>query len=90
MRIHFRFCAIIIALCLFIGNTGAANQEKEWKAASEALIKRVVPEYAKHFKVCIRPETVKKDYFEIETKGKKIVLTGNNPISVASALNYYL
>ena len=61
MRIHFRFCAIIIALCLFIGNTGAANQEKEWKAASEALIKRVIPEYAKHFKVCIRPETVKKD-----------------------------
>lgn len=31
-----------------------------------------------------------KDIFELEQKGKKIVLRGNNGISVASALNHYL
>lgn len=59
------------------------------KESSYALIKRVIPGRAAFF--AVEPlKTSGKDAFEIESKGGKIVLRGNNGISVASALYYYL
>jgi alpha-N-acetylglucosaminidase len=58
-------------------------------AASYALIKRIIPQRASAFVV----EQLKigdKDAFEIESSGNKIVLRGNNGVSVASALYEYL
>jgi alpha-N-acetylglucosaminidase len=56
--------------------------------ASIALIERVVPAYANKFRVeLLNSET---DEFEIESVGGKIVLRGNNGVSVASALYYYI
>jgi alpha-N-acetylglucosaminidase len=58
--------------------------------AVEDLIDRVVPEAADHFEVqYISPEN-NKDVFEVESKGNKIVLRGNNGVAIASALKYYL
>ncbi len=54
------------------------------------LIQRVVPEVAEHFIVEFIPEEDEKDVYEIESEGDKIILRGNNGVSVASALNYYL
>ena len=55
----------------------------------EALIARIVPNHASKFSVEIKP-SAKEDWFEIVSKGDKIVLRGNNGVSVASALYYYL
>jgi hypothetical protein len=60
------------------------------KKSSEALIKRVIPDYAKNFQVEALLDVSTVDAFEIESKGKKIILRGNNGASVASALYYYI
>ncbi len=59
-------------------------------AASRSLIKRVLPGYARAFKVEYVAAQDSCDVFELESKGGRIVLRGNNGVSVASALNYYL
>lgn len=58
--------------------------------ASKNLIKRVIPTYADSFEVEYVGQEEGKDVFELESIGDKIVLRGNNGVSVASALNYYL
>ena len=60
------------------------------KKASYELIERVVPDYADLFEVEYLPKEGEADIFELEQCGDKIVLRGNNGVSVASALNYYL
>ncbi len=57
--------------------------------AAYALIKRVIPQRSSAF--LIENLTAdEKDAFEIESKHNKIILRGNNGVSVASALYYYL
>jgi alpha-N-acetylglucosaminidase len=59
--------------------------------ASQSLIKRMVPMHAKYFAVeQISADYNKQDVFEIESFNNKIILRGNNSISIASALNWYL
>jgi len=64
----------------------------ETDAVSEALslIKRVLPDHAGAFLCEIIPQEAGKDMFEIEAKGEKIVLRGNNGVTLASAFNWYL
>lgn len=58
--------------------------------AAGGLIKRVVPKQAKQFMVETIPATNGQDVFEVESRGGKIVLRGNDGVSIASALNWYL
>lgn len=67
----------------------AQNSTTDLKAAND-LIKRVMKEQASSFKTELIPHENGRDVFEISTEGKKIVLRGSNPLSVASALNHYL
>lgn len=60
------------------------------KKACFDLIERVVPGSSRHFEVDFIPSEDGKDVFEVSSDGKKIKLSGNNGVSVASALNYYL
>lgn len=53
------------------------------------LIERVIPGYSKQFKLELI-ENKERDIFEIEGVNNQIVLRGNSPVSIASALNYYL
>ncbi|MDD3078061.1 MAG: alpha-N-acetylglucosaminidase [Paludibacter sp.] len=65
--------------------------EVENKQAVCELIKRTVPQIADSFEVeFMSKQADDKDIFEIESVRGKIVLRGNNGVSVASALNYYL
>ena len=57
--------------------------------ASYALIHRILPNHAGYFVVENLPTTTK-DSFELESRGNKIILRGNNSVAVASALYYYL
>lgn len=58
--------------------------------AVEALIRRVVPSAADQFVVRRIPADEGRDVFELDARAGKIQLSGNNGISVASALKYYL
>lgn len=58
--------------------------------ASESLIKRIIPGKADLFKVEYLAAPAGKDTFRIESRNGRIVLSGNNGISIASALYYYL
>lgn len=63
---------------------------KDWLPASEGLIRRVVKERVSDFVVEKVPAVDGKDVFEIENRKGKVVLRGNSPVAVASALNWYL
>lgn len=54
------------------------------------LISRVIPEAASSFIVEYLPKENGQDVFELESRGEKTVLRGNNGVAVASALKYYL
>jgi alpha-N-acetylglucosaminidase len=58
--------------------------------ASYELIQRVIPHYAASFVIEHIAAENGKDVFELESRGKKIVLRGNNGTSVAAALYHYL
>ncbi len=69
----------------------AMTPQKQAVTAAKGLIQRVLPEYAGKFKLeYIEQAEDAPDVFEIESKGNKIVLRGNNGGSIASAFNYYL
>jgi alpha-N-acetylglucosaminidase len=58
--------------------------------ALKELIKRILPKDAQRFVIEIIAESGGKDVFEVESRNGSIILRGNNGISVAGALNYYL
>lgn len=64
------------------------NQQNE--QAVYDLIKRIVPAHADQFSISFISKENDKDVFEVEGQVGKIILRGNNGVSIASALNYYL
>ncbi len=59
-------------------------------AAGRGLISRLLPEYTAYFLVESIPAQDGADVFEIESRDGKIVLRGNDGVSIGSALNWYL
>jgi alpha-N-acetylglucosaminidase len=57
--------------------------------ASKQLIHRILPNHANQF-IVEQIGTASKDTFQISSRNGKIVLAGNNGVSIASALYYYL
>ena len=61
------------------------------KDAAAGLIHRMLPHHADQIRVEIIPAAENgRDVFEIGATNGRVVLRGNNPVSVASALNEYL
>jgi alpha-N-acetylglucosaminidase len=58
--------------------------------AAQALVARVLPEHADRFVCEVIPQEDGKDVFEFENRDGKIVLRGNDGVSMAMALNWYL
>lgn len=82
---------VVLTICSADIQAGDVEQ-----TAAKNLIQRVLPEHAARFTVEIIPadksnaKDGERDVFEIEGGGDRVTLRGNNPISVASALNWYL
>ena len=87
-----KFPLLLMALLLAsVFSKAEGNALPESKKAVYGLIQRTLPGAANRFEVeFISKDTDNKDVFEIESVNGKVVLRGNNGISVASALNYYL
>ena len=84
----------ILLLCLILISSLAGCKYKDTvdgeASPEEAIIERILPDYASNFIVEVDSATLDTDWFEIESKENKIVLRGNNGGSIASALYYYL
>ncbi|MCU4166060.1 alpha-N-acetylglucosaminidase [Carboxylicivirga caseinilyticus] len=79
---------ILVYSSIIVGCTTKSNNYPE-NSSAEELLKRIVPNHINQFIVEIElNDTV--DWFEIESVNDKILLRGNNGVSVASALYYYL
>jgi alpha-N-acetylglucosaminidase len=85
---------VILTLLLFITFFPAAfSQERQGAGRQQEislLVKRILPHHAPHFQTAFIAADKGQDVFEIESKGGKIILRGNNGVSIASALNHYL
>ncbi|MDN5289459.1 MAG: alpha-N-acetylglucosaminidase [Mucilaginibacter sp.] len=79
-------CLLVLIALAFGLKTNAQVDQK----ASLAFIERIIPGKSGSFIVEAIPQQNGKDVFELDSKNGKIVLRGNNGLSIASALNYYL
>lgn len=70
---------MIVMLCLVLA--GQANPVDQ-------LIERIAPGASSRFKTEIIPG--KLDFFELDQDGNRVVIRGNNYVSVAAGLNWYL
>ena len=81
---------ILLLLPILFGFMACTNSKSNLPSSpEEGLIQRILPEYAFHF-VVEMDSIGSDDWFEIESVNNKIVLRGNNGVSIASALYYYL
>ena len=78
---------LLVLIVLALGLKANAQVDQQ---ASLAFIERVIPGKSGSFIIEAIPQQNGKDVFELDSKDGKIILRGNNGLSVASALNYYL
>ncbi|HEY1123760.1 MAG TPA: alpha-N-acetylglucosaminidase [Haloferula sp.] len=79
-------CAVVLFVTL-MAVVGAATPPDQ---SAAALIQRLIPSKAASFVCEVIPAEGSRDVFEIESREGKIVLRGNNGVSISSALNWYL
>lgn len=81
-----RFIYLIFCVCFF----GSCQQKQ---SSMDCLVDRVTEGSSKGrilFRVSPSETTSSKDYFEIDSKGEKVQITGNSDLSLATGLNWYL
>src|SRR4051812_32389407 len=82
-------CVLLVLLAPLCAVAWAADSSP----AADALLRRVLPNHADHFVTELIPPTdgaAAPDVFELDSRGSRIVLRGTSPVSIASALNWYL
>lgn len=72
---------------VFAANKSTSTQSKE---AVYELINRILPNHSEDFKVETIPSVGVENVFEVEAKNGKIVLRGDNNLSLSVAFNWYL
>jgi Alpha-N-acetylglucosaminidase (NAGLU). len=81
------FLPLLLGLLLL---AGCAPKEKDPEViAMRGLVNRVVPQHSKSI-ILEKLPSDSSDCFEIESRGKKIIIRGNNANSMAVGLNHYL
>lgn len=92
MKFTILFFSLLILQTSVVGQGIDIQTEKKTNnfQSSKMLIQRVLPKHQSQFIIEFIPACSGDDCFEIDNKNNQVVLRGNNPISIASALNYYL
>ncbi len=57
---------------------------------SEQFVQRILPAHYDMFEIVTQESESKNDFFQVEAKNGKIVITGNNGVSHGAGLNFYL
>lgn len=81
---------VLLVHCNYAKAENVKEKEEPQVIAARELLKRVTPGIADQFVLQIIPADNGKDVFELGSANGKIVLSGNNGVSIASAFNYYL
>ncbi len=83
---------VLASLCGFAGPSvrGAGVSTTDTVVAVRGLLERLLPGEAEGFACEVIPAEGDRDVFEIESRADKVVLRGNNGVSLASALQWYL
>ena len=89
------FCTIAVLLAGFVLDSSlmteiAVGQTQTPVAAAEGLLKRVVPSLAGKIRFEEIPAENGNDVFELQSESGKLVIRGNNGVSMASGLHWYL
>lgn len=79
----------LITLFMCLSNLQAWATGSLEKAVYD-LIERVTPGYASQYRLEIIPSENGNDIYEVDGDGQKIILRGNNAVSLATAFNWYL
>ncbi|MBP1640114.1 MAG: Alpha-N-acetylglucosaminidase [Bacteroidetes bacterium] len=92
MRVHnnYRSKILIAAFCFLNVLPLFALTENETEISVRQLIERVLPGQSTYFDLNVIAPVNGHDLFEIDKNGNRIVLRGNNPVSLAVAFNTYL
>ena len=85
-KINVSFVLILLVMTIFSIPVDAQINKNEL----QKFIHRIIPEVSSNFDVKYIEKENGKDVFEVEGINGKIILRGNNGVSVASALKYYL
>jgi alpha-N-acetylglucosaminidase len=80
----------LFILVLLVMASGGAVARAGAIDAAQGVVVRILPEKSDEFVLEEIPAENQHDVFEIESSGGKIVLRGNNGVSIASAFNWYL
>lgn len=80
----------VILLLLILGTLPFAALGSKAKDPVSALVERIQPGQSSRFIFELAEQQSPEDFFELDTKGGKIVIRGNNYISIAAGLNWYL
>ncbi|UCG58473.1 MAG: alpha-N-acetylglucosaminidase C-terminal domain-containing protein [Phycisphaerales bacterium] len=88
MRIH----KTLLLLLLINGPATFARDANPSVKAAEALLNRLLPthQHKNAFEFELIPQDDGKDVFEVETHAGKVIIRGNNAVSLATGLNWYL
>lgn len=86
----YRYCLALRIIPIFVLLAIPCSAQQTNTHAAYKLIERLVPGICSHFIIEYIPQEHGKDVFELESIDNKIILRGNNTVSVASALKYYL
>ena len=79
----------LITLFMCLSNLQARATGSSEQAVYD-LIERVTPGYASQYRLEIIPSENGNDIYEVDGDGQKIILRGNNAVSLATAFNWYL
>lgn len=79
---------LLLSMCLWAAMAVAGNSDNAGKA--RMLLQRLLPAYAQKIEFADCRASRGKDCFSVESRGDKILIKGNNPVSMAMGLNHYL
>lgn len=80
----------ILFLCISLFLLSCQQERDPRVEAAYDLIERVTPGYGDQFKLELIEPVDGQDAYEIDSEGGKVVLRGNNTVSLATAFNQYL
>lgn len=88
MRLH---KTLLLLLLITVTSTFGSTADPSVRAA-QALLNRLLPTYQHKdaFGFAVIPPDDGRDIFEVETSPGKVIIRGNNAVSLATGLNWYL
>ena len=87
-RLSFLIASVLLSLCLTTETTD--GDEPSAPQSARALVQRLLPDHGDRFSFETIEPDAGRDVFELEAVDGKVTIRGNNGVSMAMGLNWYL